>query len=73
MLNRDLIVEQLGTLLEQAVRSSVAAGAQYEPGENITTDTRKEWQKVALNLLQLVEVIIRDQQAVEQANAEQDA
>lgn len=64
-INKDQVVMELGKLLEDAVRTSVAHGAQYAPYERITLTTEAAWQKVALNLIKLVEVVIDERQAVE--------
>lgn len=45
------LVSQLAQLLEHAARASVARGAMYDPGENITRDAAAEWRKVAEFLL----------------------
>ena len=56
--NRNDIITALGQTLEDAVRTSVAKGAQYAPGEPISTDTTTVWRSVAETLVNLVEVTI---------------
>ena len=58
--NRDDIIATLGQTLEDAVRTSVAKGAQYQPGENISTDTTTVWRNVAETLVNLVEIMVRE-------------
>jgi len=58
--SRNDIITALGTTLEDAVRTSVAKGAQYQPGENISTDTTTVWRSVAETLVTMVEIMIRE-------------
>lgn len=64
-INRDKVVEDLGKLLEDAARTSIAKGAQYHPGEPITFTTEAVWQRVAKNLIKLIEVVVEEQKALE--------
>ena len=58
MSTRETIVTELGTMLEQAARSSVARGAAYEPGESINLDSGAAWKIVAETLVNLVNVTV---------------
>jgi hypothetical protein len=64
-IDKDKVITDLGKLLEDAVRTSVAKGAQYDPGEDISLDTNTAWLRVAKNLVKLCEVIVEEQRAVE--------
>jgi hypothetical protein len=60
MSNRQVIIAELGTMLEQAARSSVARGAAYNPGEPIQLDSQAAWNLVAETLVAMVEVMARE-------------
>jgi len=42
-------------MFAQAARASVAKGAQYAPGENISTDAEGAWRVVAETLVKIAE------------------
>lgn len=54
------IIDELGSRMAQAARASVAKGAQYEPGENISTDAETAWRLIAESLVSMVEIEVRD-------------
>ena len=58
MSTRETVVSELGTMLEQAARSSVARGAAYDPGEPIQLDSLAAWNAVADVLLNLINVTV---------------
>jgi len=55
MPDREKIIDLLGTMFAQAARASVAKGAQYAPGENISTDAEGAWRVVAETLVKIAE------------------
>lgn len=58
--DRQRVIIELGSRMEQAARASVARGAQYDPGENISTDTEAAWKAIAESLVNMVEIEVRD-------------
>jgi len=59
MQDRELIVTEVGRMLEHAVRTSMTYGAIYDPGEHIDRDPKRVWREVAETLVGLVEVMIK--------------
>jgi len=59
MQDRDRIITELGSMLEQAARASITRGAIYEPGENIQVDATAAWKGVAETLVSLVEAMVK--------------
>jgi hypothetical protein len=55
MSDREKMVDLLGSMFHQAARASVAKGAQYAPGENISTDAEGAWKLVAETLVRIAE------------------
>jgi hypothetical protein len=68
MKDRDQIVIALGSRLEQAARTSVARGALYEPGENISLDAAEAWHKVADTLVALIEAMVKHSGELEKSD-----
>lgn len=64
-IDRDKVITDLGQLLEHAVRTSIAKGAQYEVDEDISFDTKTAWIRVAKNLFKLIEVVLEEEKALE--------
>lgn len=61
MSSRENIIKELGSMLNQAARASVAKGAAYEPGENISLDSQAAWNGVAETLVKMVEVMAKQE------------
>lgn len=57
---RAKVVSELGSRLAQAARASVARGAQYAPGEQISADAEGAWAGIAEHLVSLVEIEVRE-------------
>jgi hypothetical protein len=62
MAERHELVAALALAFEQAVRASVAKGAQYVEGEQINLDTKTLWEGVAEGLVKVVEKVIEERQ-----------
>jgi len=58
---KELIIEQLGTLLETSARASVAKGVQYDPSTNPT----ESWRQVADTVAKLIKVMIQENRKLE--------
>lgn len=52
--------DKLGIALERAARASVAAGAQYEPGETIHFDSKEAWKVLAKHLCEYIDERINE-------------
>jgi hypothetical protein len=63
MKDRQRVIIELGSRLEAASRASVAKGAMYDPGEDISTDTEGAWRGIAETLVNLVELTVREEVA----------
>jgi hypothetical protein len=51
---KDDLAEELGELLFEAVRTSIAQGALYDPGEYIDRDAKGAWHRVGNRLMQII-------------------
>lgn len=60
MEQREQLVEALAEAFQHAARASVARGANYEPHEQINTDTAGAWRAVAMGLAQVVDRIVEE-------------
>lgn len=57
------VIAALAEMMSQAARASVAKGAQFAPGENISTDADGAWRGVAEVVVKLVEATVRERLA----------
>lgn len=55
MLDRNQAIDALGGMMYQAARASVAKGAVYEPGDNVSTDAAAAWRGIAEAIVGFVE------------------
>jgi len=58
MMTREQQIDALAHMLKNASRTSVAAGAQYAPGEPISTDADSAWRVVAETLVAYIDAKI---------------
>ena len=55
MIDRKQAIGTLGDMLYQAARASVAKGAIYDPGENISQDAESAWHGIAEAIVSYVD------------------
>jgi hypothetical protein len=65
MTDRNKVIGTLGDMLYQAARASVAKGAVYDPGDNISQDAEAAWRGIAEAIVGFVEQRVAEGREVE--------